>query len=153
MQNQNIITYEVSVDRANEKGVFVAREMLSTLHHTIEHMRPWYKFWLPRTLPIFRFEIIASLGQIRFFISTHAEYASFVTGQIYAHYSDVEIHPCSPLLEQDISYRCRDIVLAHHSLDTIKLYANMKDRTEKDSVDPLSSLTSALSKIPKEETG
>ena len=126
--------------------------MLSTLHHAVEHIRPWYKFWVPKTIPVFRFEIIASLGQIRFFLSTHAEYASFLTGQIYAHYSDIELHECIPLLPRDTSYRCRDIGLAHHSLDTIKLYVNLKDRTEKDSVDPLSGLTSALSKIPKEET-
>ena len=41
--------------------------------------------------------------------------------------------------------------LAHHSLDPIKLYVNMKDRTEKESVDPLSSLTSALSKVAKDD--
>lgn len=55
-----IITYEVSVDRANEKGVFVAREMLSTLHHAVEHMRPWWKVWEKKIHPTFRFEIVAS---------------------------------------------------------------------------------------------
>lgn len=47
----------------------------------------------------------------------------------------------------------RDIKLAHQSLDIIKFYVNLKDRTEKESVDPLSSLTSALSKIPKDQYG
>jgi len=54
------ITYEVAVDRANEKGVFVAREMLSTLHHAIEHMRPWWKVWEKKIPPFFRFEIVAT---------------------------------------------------------------------------------------------
>jgi hypothetical protein len=61
MSSKNhIITYEVSVDRANEKGVFVAREMLSTLHHAVEHMRPWWKIWEAKIHPTFRFEIVAS---------------------------------------------------------------------------------------------
>ena len=151
MENQNLITYEVSVDRANEKGVFVAREMLSTLHHAIEHIRPWWKPWIEKKVPVFRFEIVASEGRIRFFISTTQDYASFLTGQVYAHYSDIELHEVESLIAPERSYTSRDITLAHHSLRTIKLYANMKDRTEKDSVDPLSALTSALSKIAKED--
>ena len=151
--SKNIITYEVAVDRANEKGVFVAREMLSTLHHAIEHGTPWWQFWKSKQSPVFRFEIIASGGQIRFFISTDARYASFLTGQIYAHYSDIELRECAPILEKTASYRSREIKLAHHSLDPIKLFVNMKDRTEKESVDPLSSLTSAMGKIAKGDSG
>lgn len=41
--------------------------------------------------------------------------------------------------------------LATYSLNIIKLYTNLKDKTEKESVDPLSSLTSALSKTPKND--
>ena len=87
----DIITYEVAVDRANEKGVFVAREMLSTLHHTIEHMSPWWKIWGKKIHPHFRFEIIGSDGRTRFLLSTTTEYASFLTSQLYAHYSDIEL--------------------------------------------------------------
>lgn len=147
--HSHIITYEVSVDRANEKGVFVAREMLSTLHHAIEHASPWWKFWVEKIHPSFRFEIIARDGQIRFFFSTDRAFASFLSSQLYAHYSDIELIEVPHSLDSEKSYRAKEITLAHHSLETIKLYVNMKDRTEKESVDPLSSLTSALAKVGK----
>mgnify|MGYP000524122863 FL=1 len=41
--------------------------------------------------------------------------------------------------------------LAHFSLEEIKLYTTLKDRTEKDSVDPLSSITSALVKTSRND--
>lgn len=147
--HSHIITYEVSVDRANEKGVFVAREMLSTLHHAIEHASPWWKFWVERIHPTFRFEIVAKDGQIRFFFSTDRAFASFLSSQLYAHYSDIELVEVTHSLEVEKSYRAKEITLTQHSLETIKLYVNMKDRTEKESVDPLSSLTSALAKVGK----
>lgn len=41
----------------------------------------------------------------------------------------------------------------HHITDeTLKVYVNLKDRTEKESIDPLSSITSALAKCEKSET-
>lgn len=123
--------------------------MLSTLHHAVEHLHPWWQFWHHSVHPVFRLEMVASDGRIRFFLSTDREFASFMTSQIYAHYSDVELFECESPLPKRASYRVRDITLAHHSLDTLKLYVNLKDRTEKESIDPLSSLTSALSKVPK----
>ncbi len=47
----------------------------------------------------------------------------------------------------------REVTLAHHNLETIKSYVNLKDRTEKDSIDPLSSITSALAKVGKNDIG
>lgn len=123
--------------------------MLSTLHHAVEHLHPWWQFWHHAIHPVFRLEIVASGGRIRFFLSTDAAYASFLTSQIYAHYSDVELIEAESSLPKKAAYRVRDVALAHNSLDTLKLYANLKDRTEKESIDPLSSLTSALSKVPK----
>lgn len=143
----NIVTYEVSVDRLNEKGVFVAREMLSTLHHALSHDRKWWEIWKKSNKPHFRFMIIAEEGKIRFFFETESRYASFLTGQIYAHYSDIEIHDSGNPLAKYEEYLVREARLSRHSHETIKLYVNLKDRTEKESVDPLSSLTSALSQI------
>lgn len=53
------------------------------------------------------------------------------------------------MLTSDMELSVRKVVLSHHDTSTLKLYVNLKDRTEKDSIDPLSSLTSALVKIPK----
>jgi hypothetical protein len=127
--------------------------MLSTLHHAVEHMRPWWKIWEAKIHPTFRFEIVASWGQIRFFLSTTSEFAGFLTSQLYAHYSDIEMIEVENREAKEWPFRVRDVKIAHQSLDIIKFYVNLKDRTEKESVDPLSSLTSALSKIPKDQYG
>jgi hypothetical protein len=72
-----------------------------------------------------------------------------MTSQLYAHYSDIELHEIEKRIIPAGPFLSRKIDVAHHTLDTLKLYVNLKDRTEKESVDPLSSLTSALTKIPK----
>lgn len=149
--NHHYITYEVAVDRANEKWVFVAREMLSTLHHAVEHIRPWWKLWEKKIHPVFRFEIVSSGGQIHFYFTAEKSFASFLTSQLYAHYSDIELLEVENREVSHWPFRSREIQIAHHSLESIKFYVNLKDRTEKESVDPLSSLTSALSKTPKDE--
>ncbi|MBP6981586.1 DUF87 domain-containing protein, partial [Candidatus Gracilibacteria bacterium] len=148
-----IITYEVAVDRANEKGVFVAREMLSTLHHSLSHRKPWWYFSRRGEKPFFRFQILSFEGRIRFFFSTSPTYASFLTSQLYAHYPDIELKECVDILTSDMELVVRKVKLAHHDEKTLKLYVNLKDRTEKDSIDPLSSLTSSLVKIPKGDIG
>lgn len=78
-------------------------------------------------------------------------FSGFLTSQLYAHYSDIELHEVEKRVIPAKPFRVREIQIAHHSLDIIKFYVNLKDRTEKESVDPLSSITSALSKIPKDE--
>lgn len=127
--------------------------MLSTLHHSISHRAPWWQFWNRSEHASFRFQILSHNGQIRFYFSTQKEYSAFLVSQLYAHYPDIEITECAIPINTDLPVRHRSLVLHHHDLDTIKLYVNLKDRTEKDSIDPLSSLTSALVKIPKNESG
>ncbi len=127
--------------------------MLSTLHHSISHMSHWWEFWKTEERPSFRFQILTIDGQIRFYFSTPRAYSAFLISQLYAHYPDIEVNECVIPIEPTLMIRYRSLHLHHHDLDTIKLYVNMKDRTEKDSVDPLSSLTSALVKIPKSEVG
>lgn len=147
------ITYEISVDRANEKGVFVAREMLSTLHHTLGHDEHRWQFWKKREQPDFRFEVLSIEGRIRFLFTIPRPFASFLTSQLYAHYSDVEIVEIPHPIPEDTRLRARKVKIAHLNLETIKLYVNLKDRTEKDMIDPLSSMTSALTKVPRDAVG
>lgn len=127
--------------------------MLSTLHHSISHRAPWWQFWKREEHASFRFQILAHDGQIRFYFSTTRAYGPFLISQLYAHYPDIEVNECETPIHADLAVRHRTLHLHHHDLDTIKLYVNLKDRTEKDSIDPLSSLTSALVKIPKNESG
>jgi hypothetical protein len=51
------IILEVSVDRLNEKGVFIAEQILSILHNTMEEKRVLH-FWKRVSVrPEFSFEI------------------------------------------------------------------------------------------------
>lgn len=127
--------------------------MLSTLHHTLAHERPFWQFWKKKESPVFRFEILSIGGQIRFFFTTSSSYASFLSSQLYAHYSDIELHECEIPRTRSMPFITREMTLAHHNLETIKSYVNLKDRTEKDSIDPLSSITSALAKVKKNDIG
>ena len=143
------IMLEIMVDRANEKWVFVASQILSTLHTLVDIRPPKWKFWESRKLPWFQFEVVAIGGVIRFYILTQAEYKNFIEAQFYAHYPDIEIREVEDPLT-GMTLRTAHAKLAHYSLDEIKLYTNLKDRTEKDTVDPLSSITSVLAKTPKD---
>ncbi len=146
------VILEIAVDRANEKGVFVAREMLSTLHDTLHNSHDSRFHIGGHSRPQFRFFVLHHLGRIRFFLETPVEHRQFLESQLYAHYSDIEITeavlPFSPTDQVSI----QEARLSHISGDTIKLYANLKDRTEKESIDPLSSITSVLAKSTKNET-
>ncbi len=146
------VILEIAVDRANEKGVFVAREMLSTLHDTLHDSHASRFHFGHHARPQFRFFVLHHLGRIRFFIESSSEHRQFLESQLYAHYSDIEITESVLPFSPDDQFSVQEARISHVSEHTIKLYANLKDRTEKESIDPLSSITSVLSKSVKNET-
>lgn len=91
-------------------------------------------------------------GRIRFFFQVEAKHREFLESQLYAHYSDVEITESVFPLDTTLTYQIQEARLAHIDSETLKLYVSMKDHTEKESIDPLSSLTSALSKCKREDS-
>lgn len=150
MNNTNdTIILEIAVDRLNEKGVFVAREMLATLHDTLAHTpKKWGIF---TRSPIFRFSVVHVGARIRFFMETERMHRDFLESQLYAHYSDIEITEVALPFPSDTTFTVSEVMLAHISADPIKLYVNLQDRTEKETIDPLSSITSVLQKSTKSE--
>ena len=126
--------------------------MLSTLHDTLHdsHAAWWDIF--PHSRPQFRFFVVHHLGRIRFFLETLATHRQFLESQLYAHYSDIEITEAILPWTPDAQISVQEAQLSHISGDTIKLYANLKDRTEKEGIDPLSGITSVLAKSAKTET-
>lgn len=125
--------------------------MLSTLHDTLHDRHAGFFHWR-HTAPIFRFFIIHQGGRIRFFFQVESKYREFLESQLYAHYSDIEIRETPLIIDEQMEFQMQEAHLAHLGTDTLKLYVSMKDRTEKESIDPLSSLTSALSKCKREDT-
>jgi Type IV secretion-system coupling protein DNA-binding domain len=151
LSDSPLITLEIAVDRANEKWVFIAREMLSTLHDTV--YAKWVKIEFFAKKPIFHFFIVHRDGRIRFFLETSSRYHRFLESQLYAHYPDIEITEVELPIDPDRSYHIQEARLSELSKNTLKLYVNLKDRTEKESIDPLSSITAALTKCKRDEIG
>lgn len=90
MNTQENIILEIAVDRQNEKGVFVAKEMLSTLHDVLFSEEKNF-FSKKRKHPQFRFFLIHISGRIRFFFEVPTKYREFFESQLYAHYNNIEI--------------------------------------------------------------
>lgn len=125
--------------------------MLSTLHDTLHDSHTAWWDILPHHRPQFRFFVVHHLGRIRFFLETPTKHKQFLESQLYAHYSDIEITEAILPFDADTEISMQEASLSHISGDTIKLYANLKDRTEKEGIDPLSGITSVLAKSAKSE--
>lgn len=150
MNFSNSIILEIAVDRQNEKGVFVAKEMLSTLHDVISPREKKWFFWKQKS-PVFRFFLVHFSGRIRFFFEVPAEHKEFLESQLYAHYSNIEITVSQLPFDQKNEFFTQKATLSSLSADMLKLYVNLNDRTEKESIDPLSPMTSILSHAQKSE--
>lgn len=151
MKNENNVILEIAVDRQNEKGVFIAKEMLSTLHDIINNEKKSIFFWKNKR-PIFRFFIVHTKWRVRFFFEVPKKHENFFESQLYAHYSNIEISRADLPFEENEEFFVQESYIDKLSTDLIKLYINLKDRTEKETIDPISPLTSVLSKWEKNET-
>ncbi|MFZ4461447.1 MAG: type IV secretory system conjugative DNA transfer family protein [Patescibacteria group bacterium] len=141
---------EVRVDRLNEKGVFVAEQILNILHNTVdEHTHGFFHKHQTHFVP-YGFEIANIAGVIRFFFRAPRTHVNILRNQIYAHFPNVELTEVGEYLPNHSPF-ISELALAKEYLRPIKIYTEFKDRSEKETVDPLSSLTSALSKANKNE--
>lgn len=121
----------------------MAEQILNIFHNTLEeHKKLWGKTY---TAPEFSFEIANIGGTIRFFFVVDSVYAEFLENQIYAHYPNIEIRIASDYIEKNTGY-VGNLELAKPYIFPIKIYTDFKEKTEKESVDPFSSITSALQK-------
>ena len=138
-----LILLEIQVDRTNEKGVFIASQILNILHDALE-----YGGIFKKTLrPTFHFEIAAAGGKIRFFLLCEREYVSFLTNQFYAQYPSIDVIERTDYIPEKLWYS--QMELHHYTYDPIKIYTEFSEKTETDVVDPFSALTSALILDPR----
>lgn len=144
-----LVLCEVRVDRLNEKGVFVAEQILNVLHSVQEAPRSsFFGRRQPELLP-FTFEVANIDGVVRFFFSTPEEYLGILQNQIYAHFPNVEFHVTEEYFP-DGPVHVAEMSLTREYFYPLKIYTDLKDRSEKETIDPLSSITSALSKATKD---
>lgn len=148
MKNTNVVYLEVRVDRANEKGVFIAEQILNIFHDTLEEGGRKITSWFRKTYkaPSFSFEVANIDGVLRFFFIVDEEYADLLEHQIYAHYPQCEMMRTTEYLPADKVPYVAAAKLDKEHIYPIKIYTDFKERSEKETVDPLSSITSALSK-------
>ncbi len=141
---------EVRVDRLNEKGVFVAEQILNILHNTVDEQRHGIFHKHQAHFVPYSFEIANIAGVIRFFFRAPTTHVNILQNQIYAHFPNVELNIVPEYLPSRAPY-ISELGLAKDYIRPIKIYTEFKDRSEKETVDPLSSLSSALSKAHKDE--
>lgn len=89
-------------------------------------------------------------GVLRFFVSAPEEYIGIFENQIYAHFPNVEIARVASISIPE-ALEVVEYELTKSYIYPIKIYTNLKDRSEKETVDPLSSITSAIAKAKKDE--
>lgn len=142
---------EIAVDKWNEKWVFVAREMLSTIHDVLGSEKKHFLSGKQKSIP-FRFFMVHVQGRIRFFFETPTKFQEFLESQLYAHYNNIEITESTLPIDESMECFVQEGSLANITDKTIKLYVNLDDRTEKETIDPLSAITSVLSHAQKSET-
>lgn len=144
------VVLEISVDRLNEKGVFIAEQILNVLHNTIEEKRVLH-FWKKVSIrPSFSFEIANISGVIRFFFVVEEAYRDLLESQIYAHFPNVEIRERPDYLSETTVAYVGHLESVKDYFNPIRIYTSFKDRTEKEGVDPFSSLTSSLTSNGKD---
>lgn len=158
-QKQTTTLLQIQVSRLNEKLPIVAEQILAILHGTLQDIS-FYQKLQGVTVASFAFEIVNLGNQIKFFILAPTNFKNFVSNQIYAQYPDVEItevpdylnspefaelFPREKLFKKALS---AELSLSDSDIYPIKRHAQFEDKITRTAVDPLSGITSALSKLP-----
>ena len=143
--------FEILVDKNNLKGPWVFEHILIILHRVFEDYSKTTLFKQSENQVAFSFEITKVANRIRFFIVSPKKYANFLSNQIYAHYSNVEIIEVWDYLKSIPNSKIQiwKIWLKKHSYFPIKSFTELQEEASKDMVDPFSSITSSLSKTGK----
>lgn len=143
--------FEILVDKNNLKGPWVFEHILIILHRVFEDFSKTTLLKQSDKQVAFSFEITKVANRIRFFIVSPKKYANFLSNQIYAHYSNVEIVEVWDYLKSIPNSKIQiwKIWLKKHSYFPIKSFTELQEEASKDMVDPFSSITSSLSKTGK----
>lgn len=138
--NQKFATLEISVPRNNDKAPLAAEQMFASLHGIYSDKAI--------AQPRLSFEIVARDKYIQFFVYLPEELKDFVMGQIYAQYPTVEIKESEDytvrIEPSEVNFAACELTMTKPDVYPIKLFGDFE-------VDPLSGITSVISKLGKEE--
>ncbi|EKE26607.1 MAG: hypothetical protein ACD_4C00233G0008 [uncultured bacterium (gcode 4)] len=134
------VILEISVDRNNDKWVYIAEQILNIFHNTLEVKKGFFGY-RKITCPEFSFEIANIKWAIHFFFIINKEYKDLLENQLYAHYPNVEINEVKDYLNTEKTNFVWNLKLLNDYYFPIKTFADFKE-----DIDPFSSITSALNK-------
>ncbi|MBT3835481.1 type IV secretion system DNA-binding domain-containing protein [Candidatus Peribacteria bacterium] len=121
-------------DRGPKRGPLLMEQSLAAIHALKN---------------IVSLEIASLNGKICFFVRTNEKTASAVESQIYAQYPDINVEQIDPksldITEEEES-RELNLTLSHPDIFPIKRHPQFDDMLNRVTIDPLSGLTSTLSK-------
>lgn len=145
LESQDFRLIKISVPKENEKGPLAAEQMFASLHGIF---RPYKERAKEGSLQEhISFEIASSSEKITFYVWLPVHLKDFVEGQIYAQYPKAEFEEVPDYTERDLSdYHVvgTEIILNKNEVFPIKTFMNFEE------VDPLSGITSVLSKIDEQ---
>ncbi|MDD2566056.1 MAG: type IV secretion system DNA-binding domain-containing protein [Candidatus Gracilibacteria bacterium] len=142
----NKIILEISVDRNNDKGVYIAEQVLNIFHNTLEVEKKFFKKRVVAS-PEFSFEIVNNKGSLSFYFIIEEHLRDVFENQIYAHYPNVEIREVRDFLSNTGKIHYGNLKFLKDYIYPIKTYADFKE-----DIDPFSSITSALNKANTKNT-
>ena len=147
----NIVTLRITVAEENESTPKVFESIYSAIHGLQINYSFWQKILGYRNERI-TLEIAKLESNILFYISCPKHMQSFVEGQIYAQYPDVEIDAVKNSLF-NISKKSipnaitADLGLSNPSVYPIKCYSDFGDMFSKEYIDPLASMTATIAQL------
>jgi hypothetical protein len=138
------VVLRILVPRNNEKTPLAAEQMFSAIHGIYDESLPYQEY--------ISFEIAARDKYIYFYVCTPSHLKDFVQGQIYAQYPTAEINEVNDYTQDEVEHirsgqtkiAGTEMSLVNSDVFPIKSFLNFE-------VDPLSSVTSVLSKIERDE--
>jgi len=136
------VLLQVALPRENEIKIDAAEQLFASLHALRKGgMKNWFS---PQ--PHLSFEIVGKHEDIRFYVSVHKSFVDLLEKQIYSAYPGAEIKRVDEynIFAKKGKVAFAELVLKSAPYFPLKTYKEL-------STDPLSSLTSALAKMGKEE--
>lgn len=134
--------------RAQEDGRKDFRELISIFEPLLATLAGQYQS-RSKTQPLFSLEIVAKNGEIFFYIAMRSAYAELVERQIHSQYPAALIEQARDFTifeGQNQPYEAAELQLAKSFVLPIRTYRTLE-------VDPLNSITSALSKLSENSRG
>ncbi|MFA5158392.1 MAG: type IV secretion system DNA-binding domain-containing protein [Patescibacteria group bacterium] len=135
-EKQEYETLLIEVPKNNEKAPLAAEQMFASIHGIYSDSLP--------TQPHLSFEIVSIDKFVQFYLHLPKQLADFIEGQVYAQYPTVEIKKIEDYVtkadtEGKFSAGC-ELLLTKQDVFPIKMFSDFE-------VDPLSGITSVMSKI------